>query len=80
MSDDIEIRLETLELQVQDIIAKLCSREPKTVGSKDWRKSLGMFDNRPSMKEIDQAGRLIRQQERFREHTGIANRGLDKLT
>jgi hypothetical protein len=64
MPDTVETRLETLELQVRDILDKLRTKESRTVGGKDWRKSLGMFDNQPSMKEIDEAGRLIRQQDR----------------
>ncbi len=32
--------------------------------TKDWRKSLGMFDDHPLMKQIDKAGQLIRQQDR----------------
>lgn len=32
--------------------------------TKDWRKSLGMFDDHPVMQQIDKAGQLVRQQDR----------------
>lgn len=39
------------------------SSSPDSV-TKDWRKSLGMFDDHPVMKQVDEAGKLIRQQDR----------------
>ncbi len=64
MSETVENRLEMLELQVLGILNKLRDKETSTARGKDWRKSLGMFDAQPSMKEIDEAGRLIRQLDR----------------
>lgn len=64
MSGAIEARLETLEAQVRTIIERLHERGSGTVRGKDWRKSLGMFDKHPSMKELDEEGVRIRQADR----------------
>lgn len=64
MSGAIEARLETLENQVRAIMEKLYEKDSGTVSGKDWRKSLGMFDNHPSMIVIDEEGMRIRQLDR----------------
>ncbi|MFN7765810.1 MAG: hypothetical protein ACK5UC_01250 [Planctomycetaceae bacterium] len=65
MSDtSLERRLQTLEQQMQDVLKRLQSSPPPTPPTKDWRKSLGLFDDHPVMKQIDQAGQLVRQQDR----------------
>ena len=64
MSETVENRLETLEAQMRGILKKLYGKETSTARVTDWRKSLGMFDTQPSMKEVDEAGRLIRQLDR----------------
>ena len=60
MSDNLETRLSSLEQQVKEILGKLKS----TAEKKDWRQSLGMFNDRPEMKRIDEEGSRIRQQDR----------------
>jgi len=65
MSDSqIEQRIQTLEQQMRDVLQSVQSSPPRGSVTKDWRKSLGMFDDHPLMKQIDEAGRLIRQQDR----------------
>ena len=65
MSDDnVETRLETLEQQVKDILARITASDTDGRQAKDWRKSLGMFDDRPAMKQIDEQGQRIRRQDR----------------
>ncbi|MFN6106819.1 MAG: hypothetical protein ACK5EA_20525 [Planctomycetaceae bacterium] len=65
MSDtSLERRLQTLEQQMQDVLKRLQSSPAPTPPPKDWRKSLGLFDDHPVMKQIDQAGQLVRQQDR----------------
>ena len=61
---NIETRLNTLEQQVQGILAKLSAANGSERSSKDWRHSLGMFNDRPMMRQIDEEGRRIRQQDR----------------
>ena len=60
MSDNLETRLSSLEQQVKEILGKLQS----TAEKKDWRQSLGMFNDRPEMKRIDEEGIRIREQDR----------------
>jgi ribonuclease HI len=40
--------------------------DSESLGSvpRDWRRSLGMFDDHPAMKQIDEAGQRIRQEDR----------------
>ena len=65
MSDkNVENRLNSLEEQVRDILSVLQSGKRAQAGVKDWRKSLGMFDDDSLMKEIDSAGQSIRKHER----------------
>jgi len=65
MSDtQIEQRIQTLEQQMRDVLQSVQSSPPRGSVTKDWRKSFGMFDDHPLMKQIDEAGRLIRQQDR----------------
>ncbi len=58
----VEERLETLEQQVRHILDRI--ELPANSSQKSWRRSLGMFDNRPLMKQIDEEGHQIRQKER----------------
>jgi glycine cleavage system aminomethyltransferase T len=65
MSDaNFETRLNTLEQQVQDILARLAAPNGNGPRHRDWRDSLGMFDQSPMMRQIDEEGRRIRQQDR----------------
>jgi hypothetical protein len=60
----LESRVITLEQQMRDVIQKIQSASPQNTGSRDWRKSLGMFDDHPLMKQIDEDGQRIRQENR----------------
>lgn len=62
MTDNLESRLSSLEQQVKEILGKLKS----ATGKKDWSQSLGMFNDRPEMKRIDEAGRRIRKSDRLK--------------
>ena len=60
----LEQRVAALEQQV----ARLSNLLPgeKLPPEKDWRSTLGMFANDPIMKEIDEEGRKIREEDRRR--------------
>ncbi|MBI2478647.1 MAG: hypothetical protein HYV60_08440 [Planctomycetia bacterium] len=60
----LEQRVVTLERQMQEVIKRIPLSSPQTVGPKNWRSSLGMFDGDPLMKEIDEEGERIRQADR----------------
>ena len=60
----LEQRIITLEQQMRDVIQKIQSSPSQGTRSKDWRKSLGMFDDHPLMKQIDEDGQRIRQEDR----------------
>ena len=60
----LEQRIMTLEQQMRDVIQKIQSSPSQGTRTKDWRKSLGMFDDHPLMKQIDEDGQRIRQEER----------------
>lgn len=47
----LEKRVTMLEDQVHDLLARL----EKTVPTKDWRKTLGMFTGNEGMRRIDEA-------------------------
>ena len=65
MSDSqLEQRIQTLEQQMRDVLQNIQSSSSRDSVTKNWRKSLGMFDDHPLMKQIDEAGQLIRQQDR----------------
>ena len=52
----LEQRIITLEQQMRDVIQKIQSSPSQGTRTKDWRKSLGMFDDHPLMKQIDEDG------------------------
>jgi hypothetical protein len=58
----LEERVAALEKLVVQIMAKF----PPTAPAQDWRSTIGMFANDPIMKEIDEAGRKIREADRER--------------
>ena len=65
MSDSkLEQRIQLLEQQMRDVLQNIQSSPSRGSVTRDWRKSLGMFDDHPLMKQIDEAGQLIRQQDR----------------
>lgn len=65
MSDTpLEQRIQTLEQQMQSVLMRIQSSLAPSPPTKDWWKSLGMFDDHPVMQQIDKAGQLVRQQDR----------------
>lgn len=65
MSDaHLEERVGTLEEQMRSVIEMIQASSSRTTGRKDWRKSLGMFDDHPLMKQIDEEGQRIREVDR----------------
>jgi hypothetical protein len=61
---NIENRLTNLEEQVGQILSAIHSDSSKLPKVKDWRRSLGMFDQNSLMKEIDKEGERIRKADR----------------
>ena len=59
--EKIDQRLATLEETVARLVQ---SEQPKPAQFKDWRKAAGMFAGHELMKEIDEAGRQIRDADR----------------
>ena len=56
----------TLEERVaalEETVARLLSQSNSVGTKKDWRSTLGMFADDPIMKEIDEEGRRIREDE-----------------
>jgi len=63
-NSSVENRLNNLEEQVEQILGAINGDDVKLPKVKDWRRSLGMFDQDSLMKEIDKEGERIRQQDR----------------
>jgi hypothetical protein len=59
----VEERLERLERHVETILDKLSSEESRP---KDWRRTIGMFDADPIMKEVIDGALRSREEERAR--------------
>jgi len=60
----VENRLENLEQKVLGILEVIKESGSNGGTVKDWRQSLGMFNDHPVMKQIDEEGQRIRQQNR----------------
>ncbi len=60
MAATLEERLARVEQLVEELVRKSNSPERQ----KDWRRTIGMFDGDPVMKEIIEEGRRIREQDR----------------
>ena len=60
MAATLDERLARVEQLVEELVRK--SNSPER--SKDWRRTVGMFDGDPVMKEIIEAGHRIREQDR----------------
>jgi len=58
--ENLEQRLTALEKEV----AQMRVAEQIPLRFKDWRKAIGMFPGNDSMKQIDEAGREIREADR----------------
>lgn len=65
MAATLEERLARVEQLLEELVRK--SERPKR--DKDWRSTIGMFDGDPIMKEIIDAGRSIREQDRTETRT-----------
>ena len=61
MAATFEERLARVERLVDELRRQSQMNEPP----KDWRCTVGMFDGDPVMKEIIEAGRRIREQDRI---------------
>jgi len=59
----VEQRLDRLEQLVESVVKRLSSDETR---KKDWRRTIGMFDGDPVMREIIDEALRTRQQERER--------------
>jgi len=57
------LTLEERVVALEEIVAQLLSQPDSAVAMKDWRSTLGMFADDPIMKEIDEEGRRIREDE-----------------
>jgi len=60
----VENRLDSLEQQVRRILGVINDSKSEDRKVKDWRQSLGMFNDHPVMKQIDDEGQQIRQNDR----------------
>ena len=56
----LEERVTTLE----KLVAELMHKADTAVQKKDWRRTVGMFDGDPIMKEIIDEGRRVREADR----------------
>jgi hypothetical protein len=59
--------LPTLEERVaalEETVAQLLLQSATAIRKKEWRSTLGMFADDPVMREIDAAGRRIREADR----------------
>lgn len=61
--DTVEERLDRLEKLVDKIVREQSSEKPR---AKDWRKTIGMFDGDPIMKEVIDGALQARNEERAR--------------
>ena len=61
----LEDRMQRVEKLVDELVQKAGSAEP----SKDWRRTVGMFDGDSVMKEIIEEGRRIRELDREQTRT-----------
>jgi hypothetical protein len=58
-TETLEQRVEHLEEQVRVLVGE--RQQPR---SKDWRRTIGMFDGDPVMKEIIDEGNRLREEDR----------------
>jgi len=61
--ETVEERLERLEKLVAEIVRERSSEQPR---AKYWRKTIGMFDGDPIMKEVIEGALQAREEERAR--------------
>lgn len=61
---NVENRLNELEERVQEILDRIGLPQTGSGPRPNWQQSLGMFDGRPVMQEIDEAGQRVRLEDR----------------
>jgi hypothetical protein len=60
----LSITLEERVTQLERFVDELRHRSDASVRKKDWRRTIGMFDGDPIMKEIIEEGRRIREEDK----------------
>ncbi|MCI0462164.1 MAG: hypothetical protein L0Z62_34870 [Gemmataceae bacterium] len=58
--------LEDRVAALEKLVLQLLARRPPLEPAPDWRSTIGMFANDPVMKEIQEAGQKIREEDRRR--------------
>ena len=58
------VTLEARVAALEETVARLLETSEAATDKKDWRRTLGMFADDPIMKQIDEEGRRIRDQDR----------------
>jgi hypothetical protein len=59
-----EVTLEERVTKLEKLVDILLHRSDTSARKKDWRRTAGMFDADPLMKEIIEEGRRIREEDR----------------
>jgi hypothetical protein len=60
----LSITLEERVTQLERFVDELRHRSDASVRKKDWRRTIGMFDGDPIMKEIIEEGRRICEEDK----------------
>ena len=64
----IRAMLQTLEKRVEELekqVAELKTRLTSSNGTKDWRRTIGLFQNDPDFEEAVRLGREYREQQTY---------------
>ncbi len=56
--------LEERIAELERLVKELMQRSGDSAEEKDWRRSVGMFDDDPIMKEIIEEGQRLREEDR----------------
>ncbi len=59
-----EVTLEERVTKLEKLVDTLLRRRDMSAHKKDWRRTAGMFDGDPLMKEIIEEGQRIREEDR----------------
>lgn len=59
-----EATLEERVVKLENLVDMLLQHVDVSVRKKDWRRTIGMFDGDPLMKEIIEEGRRVREKDR----------------
>ena len=59
-----EATLEERVIKLEKLVDMLLQRVEVSVRKKDWRRTVGMFDGDPLMKEIIEEGQRVRDEDR----------------